>query len=524
MADITKNNPIEFVTDSGTMAVIKVIGIGGGGCNAVDRMVESGVKGIEFIAVNTDHQALDRSRATHSIQIGEKLTRGLGAGANPEIGARAAVESKEEIADVISGTDLLFITAGMGGGTGTGGAPIVAQIAQEMGVLTVGVVTRPFSFEGAQRRVNAEAGIRELEQYVDSLIVVPNDKLLEMADENTSVGESFLMADQVLKYGVSGISDLVAIPGLINLDLADVRRVMVGAGLCHMGIGRASGEDRGDIAIDDALHSPLLDTSIEGANRLIVNFTGGPDMKLKEVSKASALVRDAAAPDADIIIGAVIDDSMAEELMITVIASGFNGAGESVPQSPSLQSQGAEQTYTRPVDREPVEQQDVPEFLTRESQAQFDARRQVASPTATAPQVPVTRPRVDANVNREYTQQAQRPQMQPRRPEREPRVEQQRQNATTDYQPQYPERRQPAPESRHSGRDTQPVSPNRPWSNQGQSVRHSESISPGRSQVESPADQRQSKKSENKKTNKRGRSAGKILPWFFDDDDDNYDE
>ena len=283
LADERGRNQIGFATNNDTLAVIKVIGVGGGGCNAVDRMILSGVKGIDFITINTDHQALERSHATNRIQIGEKLTKGLGAGANPEIGMRAATESKDEIADIISGTDMLFITAGMGGGTGTGGAPIVAQIARDMGILTVGVVTRPFSFEGAQRKINAEAGIRELEQYVDSLIVVPNDKLLEMADEETSLQDSFAMADTVLKYGVSGISDLVAVPGLINLDLADVRRVMVGAGICHMGIGRATGEDRADIAIDDALHSPLLDTSIEGAARIIVNFTGGTDLRQKSV-------------------------------------------------------------------------------------------------------------------------------------------------------------------------------------------------------------------------------------------------
>ncbi|HHX36389.1 MAG TPA: cell division protein FtsZ, partial [Clostridiaceae bacterium] len=439
------------------MAVIKVIGIGGGGCNAVDRMVDSGVKGIEFIAVNTDHQALDRSQATHRIQIGEKLTRGLGAGANPEIGARAAVESRDEIAEMISGTDLLFITAGMGGGTGTGGAPVVAQVAQEMGVLTVGVVTRPFSFEGAQRRVNAEAGIRELETYVDSLIVVPNDKLLEMADENTSLADSFSMADQVLKYGVSGISDLVAIPGLINLDLADVRRVMVGAGVCHMGIGRASGEDRVDIAIDDALHSPLLDTSIEGANRLIVNFTGGPDMKINEVSKASTLVRDAASPGADIIIGAVIDEGMAEELMITVIASSFEGDRSDEPNT--IEPQVVESHYGQGASEQKVNR-DVPEFLAREAQNNAEQRRTPAP----VPQVPLAHSRAEEPVQREYV--APRTQPPPRRPEHDPRLDQRRQQAasrqTVDYQqPAYVERRSPAAEQRPVSRDTQPT-PNRP--------------------------------------------------------------
>ena len=373
LVDMAGKNPVGFATDRGTLAVIKVIGVGGGGCNAVERMIESGVRGIEFVAVNTDHQALDRSNANQTIQIGEKLTRGLGAGANPEIGARAAMESKDEIAAVIAGTDLLFITAGMGGGTGTGGAPVVAQIAKDLGVLTVGVVTRPFSFEGAQRRANAEQGIRELEANVDSLIIVPNDKLLDIADDNTSLSDSFSMADQVLKYGVSSISDLVAVPGLINLDLADVRRVMVGAGVCHMGIGRASGEDRVDIAIQDALHSPLLDTSIEGAHRLIVNFTGGKDMKLKEVSKASTIVRDAASPDAEIIIGAVVDENLNDELMVTVIASNFASPEKKTIKAPVQTAFGQGRTD------QPKQTPDIPDFLntrqvTRPAQSNYTSQ------------------------------------------------------------------------------------------------------------------------------------------------------
>lgn len=330
--DKYSSRPLNYTAaDHDGYASIRVIGVGGGGCNAVDRMIESDVQGIEFITINTDYQALERSQATHRIQIGEKLTRGLGAGADPEIGEKAATESKDEIASLIRGTDLLFITAGMGGGTGTGAAPVVAAIARDMGVLTIGVVTRPFRFEGAMRMQNAEAGIRNLEQYVDSLIVVPNDKLLEIADEDTTFDEAFAIADQVLKYGVAGISDLVAVPGLINLDLADVRRVMVGAGICHMGIGRAKGQDRMEIAIDEALHSPLLDTSIDGAHRLIVNFTGS-NLRLQEINVATSLVRDSAAPDADIILGAVIDNTMEDEIMITVIASGFDPAAEAQPR------------------------------------------------------------------------------------------------------------------------------------------------------------------------------------------------
>ncbi len=324
-----------YAGETNNYAVIKVIGVGGGGCNAVDRMIEQGVDGIEFVTVNTDYQALDRSRASHRIQIGEKITHGLGAGANPEIGAKAAEESKEEIAQVIRGTDLLFVTAGMGGGTGSGAAPVVAQIARDLNVMTVAVVTRPFRFEGAQRMANAEASIRELEKYVDSLIVVPNDKLLEMTDEDTGLADAFSMADQVLKFGVTGISDLVAIPGLINLDLADVRRVMVDAGICHMGIGSARGQGRMELAVNEALHSPLLDTTIDGAHRLIVNFTGS-NLKLREVNEASTLIRDSAAPDADIIIGAVLNPAMEDEVMITVIASGFEPQGGKFKQNQNL--------------------------------------------------------------------------------------------------------------------------------------------------------------------------------------------
>ncbi len=314
-------------------ATIKVIGVGGGGCNAVDRMIDSAVQGIEFIAVNTDNQCLQRSKAQIRIQIGEKVTRGLGAGANPEIGQKAAEESAEEIEQAIEGTDMLFVTAGMGGGTGTGAAPVVAQIARKLGILTVGVVTRPFRFEGARRMQNAEKGIRELEQYVDSLVIVPNDKLLEIASDDTSVDEAFSMADRVLRYGVSSISDLVAVPGMINLDLADVRRVMTNAGICHMGIGQASGESRAATAIRQAINSPLLDTTIDGARGVIINFTGGHDMKIREMDEAASVVRDAVSPDADIIFGAVIDDNMQDELMITVIASGFDQEGARSRQS-----------------------------------------------------------------------------------------------------------------------------------------------------------------------------------------------
>ncbi|NLO35738.1 MAG: cell division protein FtsZ [Clostridiaceae bacterium] len=374
-----------FGMDNDHFATIKVIGIGGGGCNAVDRMINGEVQGIEFITVNTDNQALMRTNSSNRIQIGEKITRGLGAGANPEIGEKAANESKDEIAQLIRGTDMLFITAGMGGGTGTGGAPVIAQIARELGILTVGVVTRPFRFEGSRRMQNAERGIREMEKYVDSLIVVPNDKLLEIATEDTTLDEAFTLADQVLKYGVSGISDLVAVPGLINLDLADVRRVMTQAGVCHMGIGRASGEGRAANAIRQAINSPLLDTTIDGARGVIINFTGGRDMRIREVDEAASIVRDAVSPDADIIFGAVIDPEMADDIMITVIASGFDReiapaaqnrpAAAAAPSRPSpfaARPQPVEQVREteKPEQQDPVKQPvdeevaEIPDFLS----------------------------------------------------------------------------------------------------------------------------------------------------------------
>jgi cell division protein FtsZ len=318
---------IGFGYDQDLIATIRVVGVGGAGCNAVDRMIEGGVQGIEFIAINTDHQALLRSRANETIQIGMKVTRGLGAGAQPEIGQKAAEENAEEISKIIEGTDMLFITAGMGGGTGTGAAPVVASIARKLGILTVAVVTTPFRFEGSRRRQNAERGIRELQQFVDSLIVVPNDKLLEIASDDTSIDEAFSLADRVLQYGVSSISDLVAVPGLINLDLADVRRVMTDAGLCHMGIGRGAGESRAATAVRQAMNSPLLETTIDGAHSIIINFTGGHDMKLREINEAASQVREAVSPEADIIFGAVIDDNMKDELTITIIASRFEGEG-----------------------------------------------------------------------------------------------------------------------------------------------------------------------------------------------------
>lgn len=304
-------------------ATIKVIGVGGAGNNAVNRMIEAGIKNVEFIVLNTDKQDLNKSKATTKLQIGEKLTRGLGAGANPDIGAQAAEENKAEIAEIIKGADMVFVTAGMGGGTGTGAAPVVAQAAKELGILTIGVVTKPFTFEGKKRLAQAERGIASLKGKVDTLVVIPNDKLLQVIDRKTSMIEAFRMADDVLRQGVQGISDLIAVPGLINLDFADVKTIMLNQGMAHMGIGIASGENRAEDAAKQAIQSPLLETSIEGARGVIINITGGSDVGLLEANTAAELVQRSADPEANIIFGTVTDDSMGDEIKITVIATGF---------------------------------------------------------------------------------------------------------------------------------------------------------------------------------------------------------
>ena len=304
-------------------ATIKVIGVGGAGNNAVNRMIESGIQNVDFIAINTDRQALQLSKAGTRIQIGEKITRGLGAGANPDIGAQAAEESKAEIAEVLRGADMVFVTAGMGGGTGTGGAPVVAQAAKEMGILTIGVVTKPFTFEGKKRLSQAERGVESLKGKVDTLVVIPNDKLLQIIDRKTSIVEAFKMAYDVLRQGVQGISDLISVPGLVNLDFADVKTIMLNTGMAHMGIGRASGENRAEDAAKQAVQSPLLETSIEGARGVIINITGGNNLGLHEINTAAELVQRSVDPEANIIFGSVIDESLDEDIIITVIATGF---------------------------------------------------------------------------------------------------------------------------------------------------------------------------------------------------------
>ena len=305
-------------------ATIKVVGVGGGGGNVINRMIEAGLRGVEFIAVNTDKQALELSKANKKIQIGEKLTRGLGAGANPEIGKCSAEESKAEIAEALKGADMVFVTAGMGGGTGTGAAPIVAETSREMGILTVAVVTKPFPFEGKRRTTQAETGIDELKQCVDTLIVIPNEKLLQVVEKQTSIMDAFKMSDDVLRQSVQGVSDLITIPGLVNLDFADVKTIMLDAGIAHTGIGRASGDHRAQEAARQAIHSPLLETSIEGAGGVLINVTGGKDLGLLEINEAAELVQKSVDPEANIIFGAVIDENLKDEIVITVIATGFN--------------------------------------------------------------------------------------------------------------------------------------------------------------------------------------------------------
>jgi cell division protein FtsZ len=308
------------------IALIRVVGVGGGGCNAVNRMIAEAITGVDFIAINTDNQALLLSSASTRVRIGEKLTRGLGAGGDPEQGEKAASESEEELYEVLEGSDMVFITAGMGGGTGTGAAPIVAKVASEQGALTIGVVTRPFMFEGSLRAKVAEEGIEKLKEQVDTLIVIPNDRLLDLADRRVSLTESFSMADDVLRQGIQGISELITVPGLINLDFADVRTIMSEGGAALMAVGHGEGDDRARIAAEQAISSRLLDVTIDGAHGILFNVTGGPTMSLFEVNQAAAIIRETAHPDANLIFGAVIDENMGDAMRITVVATGFERA------------------------------------------------------------------------------------------------------------------------------------------------------------------------------------------------------
>ncbi|MGN6473739.1 MAG: cell division protein FtsZ [Mycobacteriales bacterium] len=345
------------------LAVIKVVGIGGGGVNAVNRMIEVGLKGVEFIAVNTDAQALLMSDADVKLDVGRDLTRGLGAGADPAVGRQAAEDNVEEIEEVLKGADMVFVTAGEGGGTGTGGAPVVARIARELGALTIGVVTRPFGFEGKRRSVQAEEGIAALREEVDTLIVIPNDRLLSISDKRVSVLEAFHSADQVLLSGVQGITDLITTPGLINLDFADVKSVMTGAGTALMGIGSARGDDRALIAAEGAIASPLLEASIEGAHGVLMNVSGGSDLGLFEIHEAAQLVAESAHPEANIIFGAVIDDALGDEVRVTVIAAGFDGG---MPRARTYEPRQRAQVVERSAPVEPAEDEEDDGLLLAE--------------------------------------------------------------------------------------------------------------------------------------------------------------
>jgi cell division protein FtsZ len=350
--------------DAGTnyLAVIKVVGIGGGGTNAVNRMINSGLQGVEFIAINTDAQALQMADADMKIHIGEKLTRGLGAGADPKIGTEAAEENKTEIEEALRGADMVFITAGKGGGTGTGAAPIIAKIARDSGALTVGVVTRPFAFEGRRRATYAEDGIKRLKENVDSLIIIPNDRLLQVAEKRTSMMDAFRMADDILRKGVQGITDLITVPGLINLDFADVRTIMYNSGSALMGIGESSSENRGAEAAKMAISSPLLEASIEGATGIILNITGGSELGLFEVNEAAEIVHNAAHQDANLIFGAVIDEGYGERVSVTVIATGFDQrlANQRRTERQVIEPQDEEEQT--PADGDVL---DIPAFLRR---------------------------------------------------------------------------------------------------------------------------------------------------------------
>lgn len=348
---------LDFEIDNDGFAKIKVIGVGGGGNNAVNRMIDSGVKGVEFIAANTDRQALKTSLAPTKLQIGEKVTKGLGAGGNPEVGEISAEESRDEIRKALEGADMVFIAAGMGGGTGTGAAPVVADIAKDLGILTVGVVTKPFMFEGNRRLRQAEKGVESLLAKVDTLVTIPNDRLLQVADKKTSVKESFEMADEVLKQGITGISDLISIPSLINLDFADVESTMKNKGIAHMGIGIASGDERAQEASRDAVKSPLLETSIEGARSVLINVTGGEDLGIFEINEAAEFIREAVSEDANIIFGAGVDQAMGDEIKITVIATGF---GE---DSENHQLNKSEETVEEKKEEEDPSGLNIPDWL-----------------------------------------------------------------------------------------------------------------------------------------------------------------
>jgi len=377
----------DMVLPESNFATIKVIGVGGGGGNAVNRMIDEGLGGVEFIAVNTDSQSLLLSKARTRVRIGDKLTRGLGAGGNPEIGRKAAEESADELYEVLRGADMVFITGGMGGGTGTGAAPVVAQVSKELGALTIGVVTRPFTFEGSRRIAAAEMGIEDLKGKVDTLIVIPNDRLLQIVDKRASLNDAFRMADDVLRQGIQGISELITVPGLINLDFADVRTIMSEGGAALMAVGTASGEDRARKAAEAAISSSLLDVTIDGARGILFNVTGGPDMSLFEVNEAAAIIKETSHADVNLIFGAVIDENMRDQIRITVIATGFerqSGVSTRVVPKPAM----AERRPPAPAPRQqPVQQPVQPSSLRTPvpPQQSVEQPRQPQTPPAAPP-------------------------------------------------------------------------------------------------------------------------------------------
>ena len=376
------------------LAVIKVVGIGGGGVNAVNRMIEASLKGVEFIAVNTDAQALLASDADVKLDVGRELTRGLGAGSNPEVGRQAAEDHAEELEEVLKGADMVFVTAGEGGGTGTGGAPVVARIAKAQGALTIGVVTRPFAFEGRRRSAQADKGIEHLKSEVDTLIIIPNDRLLQVAERTTSMLDAFRLADQVLLQGVQGITDLITIPGLINLDFADVRATMREAGTALMGIGQARGEDRAVAAAKQAISSPLLEASVEGARGVLLNISGGSDLGLFEVNEAAEVIASAAHPDANIIFGAVIDDALGDEVRVTVIAAGFDRTEkEPAPAQPGAARPALSEENIWPVRGGRRAAEDGAD-RERERDREAGGERE---PAAAAPREPQRRSRMDSD-------------------------------------------------------------------------------------------------------------------------------
>ena len=356
---------LEFDIPMSNMAQIKVIGVGGGGNNAVDRMIEDGLDGVEFISINTDGQALAKSKSSTKIQIGEKLTKGLGAGGNPEIGEKSVDETQDEIAQALRGSDMVFITAGMGGGTGTGAAPRIAAISKELGILTVGVVTKPFNFEGKKRMSNAEKGIAELKKNVDTLVIIPNQRLLSIIDKKTTLTEAFRKADEILRQGVQGIADLISKPGVINLDFADVRTVMADKGVAHMGIGRAAGENKAEIAAKMAIQSPLLETTIEGAKSVLINFSGDMNLGLMETEEAADLIRESIDPEAEIIFGTTINEELQDEVIVTVIATGLE---DDIPAPEPRR-------VAQPVEKAPEATEEVVEESAEETAEQRPERR-----------------------------------------------------------------------------------------------------------------------------------------------------